>query len=139
GTQELPDPSLGVAGLVALSGQGDKLDTAGNCSANDFTRPGQGLQAVGAGLQAVGAGLQAVGAVGGLFVADAQRLADPSVAGVTSNDEVAAQLLEHLDPSPYGPRPAVAILVVDSFNGSYGLPQRLLDPTALSVGELDAL
>ena len=139
GTQELPDPSLGVAGLVALSGQGDKLDTAGNCSANDFTRPGQGLQAVGAGLQAVGAGLQAVGAVGGLFVADAQRLADPSVAGVTSNDEVAAQLLEHLDPSPYGPRPPVAIMVVDSFNGSYGLPQRLLDVTALSVGELDAL
>lgn len=129
----------GLSALVALGRQGDKLDKAGNCSADDFSRPGQGLQAVGAGLQAVGAGLQAVGAVGGLFVADTVRLADPEPgqARVTTNAHVAEQLLSQVTPDLYGPK--VAVLIVDSFNEVYALPEALLGSADLGPSGLEDL
>src|SRR5690606_28568979 len=45
GAAELPATT---AALVSLAGSGNKFDDAlGNCPSNDFSRPGQGLQAVG--------------------------------------------------------------------------------------------
>ncbi|HZJ10122.1 MAG TPA: S8 family serine peptidase, partial [Trueperaceae bacterium] len=128
---ELP---ANLGDLFTVSGQGtDKFnETAGNCSSDDFERPGQGLQAVGAGLQAVGAGLQAVGAVGGLFVVETPvdaATADALDALVTTNAVVAAQVLAGLGDIDYGNQ--VAILVVDDFNGVLELP------TALLAGQVD--
>ena len=139
GTESLPTDEVGLAGLVALAGQGDKLDMAGNCSSDDFSRPGQGLQAVGAGLQAVGAGLQAVGAVGGLFVDSPGRDYDQEhgLPGVTSNQLVATQLLEVITLNPDGHD--VAVLIVDSFNRVYGLPAGLLSNEDLPEDGLDEL
>lgn len=130
-----PIPENGLAGVLGMASEGDPLEeSAGNCSSNEFYRPGQGLQAVGAGLQAVGAGLQAVGAVGGLFVADSDKVSGL----VTSNHTVAAQLLAGM---PAGNNKYyAAILVVDDFEpGSFGLPATLLDGTDLDVGDLDEL
>jgi len=130
-----PLPGAGVAGLVGMAGGGDPLDeTAGNCSSNDFYRPGQGLQAVGAGLQAVGAGLQAVGAVGGLFVADSDKVDGL----VTTNATLAARLVAGMPAA--NNKYYAAILVVDDFgSGVFGLPATLLDGSDLDVGDLDGL
>jgi len=131
GTAALPATT---AALVALGGSGDKFDDElGNCASNDFSLPGQGLQAVGAGLQAVGAGLQAVGAVGGLF------LADPALTGdrVTTTGTVAGQLRDHVQLDYHGND--VAILVVDDFGGVYDLPAALRAGADIDYDDLQGM
>ena len=129
GTAAAPEST---AALVSLGGSGSEFDDAGNCASNDFSLPGQGLQAVGAGLQAVGAGLQAVGAVGGLFLADPALTSD----GVGTTATVGGQVRDHVQLGYHG---NVAILVVDDFHGVYDLPSVLLTGADIDYDDLQAL
>jgi hypothetical protein len=103
--------------------------TIRNCIVNEFTMPGQGLNALGSGLNALGSGLNALGSVGGLFLLEPGfdgddpgiLLIDPAVAG-----EFALNVAALYDFSFDS-----AILVVDDFG---------IDPTTgdpLEIYELD--
>ncbi len=104
----------------------------GACAANEFSLPGQGLQAV-------GAGLQAVGAVGGLSYVPAAGLVEKTAYEIGKEHTAvltkwARQDNRHIDDmSPLlrilgDVRDPVLILVVDDFGeGFHELPQGLLD------------
>jgi len=129
--REALDESASLGDLKKYAGQGTFEETSDNCVANEFGRPGQGLQAVGAGLQAVGAGLQAVGAglqavgaVGGLFSAPAESF--NSTLHYQSPADTALLFAGALaGADSHG----VVLLVVDDFGtpGTFELPTSLLD------------
>lgn len=106
------EPPESISELQTLAGAQPFDETAGNCAASEFDRPGQGLQAV-------GAGLQAVGAVGGLFSGASSDFAGE----ITTTEAVAEQIRNGLL-SDYFKRD-VAILVVDDFGGEFKLPREL--------------
>lgn len=118
--------------------------TVANCTVNEFTVPGQGLNALGAGLNALGAGLNALGAVGGMFLfAPGETVGAPGVRVFDAAEAaaVAAGLIGEGDwPSD------AAILIVDDFGSdpSIGtvleLAPEFTQPSAtLSESDLEAL
>jgi hypothetical protein len=135
---DLRTVTTGLPFTVELDGDGQPI--AENCIVNDFTVPGQGLNALGAGLNALGAGLNALGAVGGLFLlapgetagASEIRLAPPAEAGAFV-DELT---------TPWSGTDNAALLVVDDFSTTNGLlylvPPELRKPLpTFSVGDLE--
>ena len=87
--------------------------TGPNCTVDEFSMPGQGLNALGSGLNALGSGLNALGSKGGLFLlgrgtmsgAPSIRLMQPAEAGVLASDLAGTGTLAQ----------SAAILVVDDF------------------------
>ncbi len=101
-----------------ISGDDEGFDTStGFCPANEFTTPGQGLQAV-------GAGLQAVGAIGGLLLAPATALEST----LLNVDQVTDHLDFVLAPQQH---PDVTMILVDDFGEDiHTLPAAVLDGSA---------
>ena len=116
-------PPETIGELTTLSTGSSFDEQAGNCAASEFSRPGQGLQAV-------GAGLQAVGAVGGLFVGDSSDF----TRSVTSTEKVAEQLWDGLARAKFDD--SVALLVVDDFGGVFDLPHELFGRGSIDLQAL---
>lgn len=123
-----PPETLGE--LATLTGEGNFDEQAGNCASSEFSRPGQGLEAVGAGFEAVGAGLEAVGAVGGLFTGASYLFQN----AVVSPGAVADQLWDDLAYPKFDD--SVALLVVDDFGGVFDLPHELFGKSDIDLQAL---
>ena len=117
-----PEPSNRPTSLAQVRGltSAEPFDgtTVRNCTANEFSTTGQGLNALGSGLNALGSGLNALGSVGGLF------LLGPG----TADGAPTVRLLEAAEAGAYASTVAgllgeetsfvdSAILVVDDFRG----------------------
>lgn len=125
------------------AGTPETFPDLGACTANEFSLPGQGLQAV-------GAGLQAVGAVGGLSYVPAAGLVEKTAFEIGKEHTAVLvkwprennRTIDEMSPLIRilgDVRDPVLILVVDDFGeGSHELPQGLLDGS-LPPEQLQAL
>ncbi len=98
-----------------------------NCTVNEFTMPGQGLNALGSGLNALGSGLNALGSVGGMFLFEPGTT--PGAPGVRLFETAeAGELADGLMTDTFERN--AAILIVDDFGG-------IVDENVEGVYELD--